>query len=54
MWGATSHVQRMSGLGQLVDEIDDSRQLVDRFGEFVVGEFESRQDRDLLYLFFVE
>jgi hypothetical protein len=48
------HDVRRVGLLQLVDEIDDTRQLVDRFGEFVVGEFESRQHCNLLNLFFVE
>jgi hypothetical protein len=41
-------------LRQLVDEFDDSGQLFDRFGEFVIGEAEARQHRNVLNLFFIE
>ena len=41
-------------LTQLVDEIDNSRQLVDRFAKLIVGEAESSQRCDVLNLIFIE
>ena len=41
-------------LRQLIDEIDDARELVDRLGELVIGEFKPRQHRDLLNLIIIE
>jgi hypothetical protein len=50
------HRQHIVGIGlaQLIDEIDDSRQLVDGFGHVGIGEFESRQHSDVLNLIFIE
>ncbi len=47
------HVGRV-GLRQLVHEIDDSGQLVDRIGNLVVRDPEPRQHRDMLYLILVQ
>ena len=41
-------------LRQLVHEIHDSGQFVDGFSELVIGQFESRQHRDVLDLIFIE
>tara|TARA_R110002049_G_scaffold61408_10_gene163583 strand:- start:1268 stop:1489 length:222 start_codon:yes stop_codon:yes gene_type:complete len=39
---------------ELVDEIYDSGQFLDGFGELVIGKMEPRQHRNMLYLIFIE
>ena len=42
------------GRRQLIDEIDDFRQLFDAFGVLLIAEFQPRQHRNVLDLIFVE
>ena len=47
------HIRRI-GLRQLVHEVDDTRQFVDRIGDLFVRDPEPRQQRNMLYLFLVQ